>query len=136
MKRRRTMTTLSLALGTLLALTPGALAGERVPDSKEISQMAKNATTAADHERVAQNYLRHANVLDEKADKLERELNNEKVGPKSPMEIKWPAMVVNARERKERLAMQTRRAAKEAHQLAEHHSKLSGRTLEQIASLD
>jgi hypothetical protein len=45
-------------------------------------------------------------------------------------------MVVNARERKERLAMQARRAAEESRRLAAHHSKLAGHSLDEIAALE
>ena len=130
------MTTLSITLAAALALVPGAFASERARNAHDIAEMAKSATTPADHARVARGYLEHARSLDAKADKLERDVEAAKSGPKSAMEAKWPAMVTGSRDRKERLAMQTRRAAQEAQRLAEHHSKLAGRSLEQIAALD
>jgi hypothetical protein len=133
MKTRYQMT---IALAGVLALAPATIAAERGPDSKQVTQMAKNATTPADHEKVARHYLDLSKAQNEKAEKLEQEMKEMKAGPKSPMEVKWPAMVVNARERKERLAMQARRAAQESHRLAEHHSKQAGRSLDQIADVD
>jgi hypothetical protein len=118
----------TFTLAAALTLVPGALAGERVPEAKEIGQMAKNAATPADHAKVAQSYAAHANNLDAKAARIEREIEASKPAPKSAMETKWPAMVVNARERKERLAMQARRAAEESRRLAGGTSCQAGRT--------
>ena len=136
MKSSCRMTTLSMTLAAALALVPGAFASDGVRNANELSQMAKNATTPADHARVARGYLTHAKSLDEKAGKLEREVEASKAGPKSAMETKWPAMVTASRDRKEQLAMQARRAAQESQRLAEHHSKLSGQSIDQIAALD
>jgi hypothetical protein len=127
--------TLSIAIGTLLAI-PGAFADERVPDIKEITQMAKSADTPAEHERVARSYVLHARALEFKAEKLEREVQAQRTGPTRGMEQKWPGLIKTKRQRNEQLAMQTRRAAEESLRLAEYHSKLAGRTLEQIATLD
>jgi hypothetical protein len=128
------MTTLSLT--ALLTLAPGAIAGARLPEAKEIGQMAADARTPADHKQVAKSYVAYAKYMEERADKLDREVQAAKSGPKSAMETKWPAMVVNARERKVRLAMQARRAAEESRRLAAHHSKLAGHSLDEIAALE
>jgi hypothetical protein len=135
MTKRHTKATLSIALAAFLAvLAPGAFAAKPVAEAKEISKMAKEADTPAEHAQVAKQYLLRAKALEAKADEIERDLRDQKNGPHNPMATKWPAMVNGARERQERVAMQTRRAAQESYRLAEHHSKLSGRSLDQISS--
>jgi hypothetical protein len=128
-------TKLSIALGALLlAATPGFSAN--APNSKEVAKMAQTANSPSDHANVAKHYLDLSKQHEAKADKLEKELSRYNPGPTAAMEQKWPALMNASRERKERLAMQSRRAAQEARQLAKHHSQRAGRTLEQIASLD
>jgi hypothetical protein len=126
---------LIMTVGAFAVLAPNASAVERVLEEKEIAKLAKSAETPAEHTQVAQQYLLRAKALEEKADKIERELRAERQGWQPPMATKWPAMVENTRERKERVAMQARRAAKESTELAAHHSKLAGKSLDQIATL-
>jgi hypothetical protein len=128
-------TVLALTLGAFAVMTPGALAVERVLEEKDIAKLAKAAESPADHARVAQQYLWRAKSLEGKADKIERELRSEREGWQPPLATKWPAMVENVRERKERVAMQARRAAKESLELAAQHSKLAGKSLDEIATL-
>lgn len=135
MPRSIKQTILIMAVGAFAWLTPNATAVERVLEEKEIAKLAKSAETPAEHAQVAQQYLWRAKALEAKADKIERELRNERQGWQPPLATKWPAMVENSRERKERVAMQARRAAKESMELAAHHSKLAGKSLDEIATL-
>lgn len=126
---------LSIALGVALSLAaPGAFAGERAVQ-KDLTEMARDASSPADHAKVARQYLDRAEALTAKADKLEQELRASE-GNKTAMHQKWPGLMNAARDKKERTAMQARRAAQESHNLALHHSRLAGRTLEEIAALD
>ena len=135
MSRKIKNSILSVTAGAMLALfAPNAMAVERVLEEKEIAKMAREADSPAEHTEVAKQYVWRAEALEAKADKIERELRDEKQGF-NQMAHKWPAMVQNQRERKERVAMQARRAATEAMRLAEHHSKLAGKALDEIASL-
>ena len=133
-------TTLSLALGALLTVaTPGLFAASEVAGSQEIAAIATKASTPDEHSKVARRYLNLAKSLDATAEKLERELRGSDSGPTRAMEQKWPALMSKSgqsRERKERLAMQNRRAAQESYDLARLHSKLAGTTIEQIAARD
>ena len=133
----RKQTTLTLALGMILGLTipAAATAAERVPDVKDIDAIAKTASSPADHVRVAKQYLNRAQSLEAKADKMERDLRGS-TNNRSAMDQKWPALMNGMREKKEQNVMQARRAANESRELAQHHSRLAGRTLEQIAQLD
>lgn len=125
---------LSMALGALLTVTaPGAFAESKTPDLKETAKMASRARTQSEHAVVAQRYLVHVSELERKAGLLEDEVRNWNPGPTAAMEQKWPALMQASRDRKARLAMQARRAAKESRDLALHHSKLAGRPLEELA---
>jgi hypothetical protein len=117
--------------GVLLALAPVTLRGtepvQTAPrEAADLGKLAKRANSPSDHLEVAKMYERRATTLDATADRLERELGREKATPPSVMETRWPAMVVNARERREQLAMQSRRAAEECFRLAAHHRSLAG----------
>ena len=128
---------LSIALGMMMGVTaPGALAGERAANEKELTQMARAAASPAQHANVATQYMARAEALDAKADKLEQELRDSDTRAKTAMDQKWPGLMAGMRERKEKLAMQTRRAAQESRDLAMHHSRLSGRNLDEIAKRD
>ena len=133
----RKQTTLTLALGMILALTvpAAATAAERAPNVKDIDAIAKTASSPADHVHVAKQYLNRAQALEAKADKLERELRASTKN-RSAMDQKWPALMNGMRDKKEQNVMQARRGANEARELAQHHSRLAGRTLEEIAQLD
>jgi hypothetical protein len=114
----------SIVFGAALTLGVPAVGAERALESKDIEKLAKVAQSPAEHAKVAKHYRLRAESLTEKADRLEREVREQKASP-SPMAQKWPAMVVNARERKEQVAMQARRAAQESLMLAERHEDLA-----------
>ena len=132
MPAKSNQTLFSLALGALLAWSPAAVrgaepAGTKPLDAAGIERMAKDAKSPADHARVATQYELRGKSLEERADKIEGEVRQDKAAP-SAMATKWPAMVVNARERREQSAMQARRAAEECYRLAQHHRTLAGDT--------
>jgi hypothetical protein len=108
---------LSLMLAAGLAFAAGA---------QKLQTMANNANTPAAHSEVARGYLEWAKSLDEKAAK--HESNAERLARDAaynPMKHKWPAMAAAPAERERRLAMQARRAANEARQLAMKHEALA-----------
>jgi hypothetical protein len=96
--------------------------------------MAKEADSPTEHAEVARQYLWRAKALETKADQIEKDLLDSKDGY-NQFNQKWPAMVNSQRERKERTAVQARRAAKESMELAEHHGKLAGKSLDQLAAV-
>ncbi|HYO81905.1 MAG TPA: hypothetical protein VES20_10915 [Bryobacteraceae bacterium] len=124
---------LSMALGVLLAASaPAVVAGERSTKPAEIQQMARNANTPEEHAKVAKLYLSRADELSSTADRLERQVREGTL----PMGQKWPGMIAGMRDKQERNAMQARRAANEARELALHHSRLAGRSLDQLSEVD
>lgn len=126
MTRRYTKVMLAtMFAGVLMTGAPAARADEAVLEAKAIAKMASEAQSGAEHEKVAKHYRLRAESLEAKANKLETEVRKQKAAPPNSMEAKWPAMIVNARERKERVAMQLRRAAQECYTLAERHSDLA-----------
>ena len=132
----RKQTILTVALGMMLGLmVPAGTAAERVLEAKDIDAIAKTADNPADHAQVAKQYLTRAQDFEDKADKLDRDLRAS-ANNRSAMDQKWPGLMNGMREKKEQNVMQARRAADESRQLAQHHSRLAGRTLEQIAQLD
>ena len=134
--KSRKQTILTLALGMTLGLmVPAGTAAERVLEAKDIAAIAQTANNPADHARVAKQYLSRAEALEARADKMEGELRASRTN-RSAMDQKWPALMNGMREKKEQNVMQARRAANESRELAQHHSRLAGRTLEQIAQLD
>ena len=123
-----------IALGALLAIgSPAVMAEKTRVDDRQLDRNARTAQTPAEHEAVAREYVTRARALEQKAELIERELRDTRSGPANPMAYKWPAMA-GGRARQERMAVQTRRAAQESYALAERHSKLAGRSLEQIAT--
>jgi hypothetical protein len=116
-----------------MAVTP-LVAAEKPMEPKQIAQLAKDAQTSSEHAEVAKQYRTHAASLEQKAARYEEQVQD--AGPTRAMEQKWPAMIVNARERKAQLAVQARRAAQESYRLAEHHDKLSQQSGERTAARD
>jgi hypothetical protein len=125
----------SAFLGILMALTPVA-ASEKPVEPRQIAQLAKDAKTSAGHTEVARQYRAHAASLEQKAIRYEQEARVQDAGPTRAMEQKWPAMIVNARERKARLAVQARRAAQESYRLAGRHERLAQQSGERSAARD
>ena len=96
-------------------------------DPQKLQTMARNATTPAAHAEVARGYADWAVSLDAKA--VTHEANAERMAKDTrynPMKHKWPAMAAAPVERERRLAMQARRAANEARELAQKHEALAG----------
>jgi len=136
MRSRYNKMAAATVFGVLLALTPAAPAAEKTLEPKKIAQLAKDAQTPAEHSEVAKQYRQHAVSLEKRAAKLEEEARVQDAGPTRAMEQKWPAMIVNARERKAQMAVQARRAAQESLTLAERHEKLAERAGERVAGRD
>ena len=127
MKSRIKTTILTLGVGGLLALVPAALSATELNAAGKttaLETLAKEAKTSSEHAEVARQYELRGKGLQAKAESMEREIRQQRANP-SAMETKWPAMVANARERREQVAMQTRRAAEESFRLAEHHRTLA-----------
>ena len=136
MRSRYNKMAAALVFGALLALTPAAPAAEKNLEPKKIAQLAKDAKTSTEHAEVAKQYRDHAVSLEKRAVKLENEARVQDAGPTRAMEQKWPAMIVNARERKAQMAVQARRAAQESLALAERHEKIAQQGGERVASRD
>jgi hypothetical protein len=111
-------------IGPMLAgavlLTPGVKAEPAVNPGK-IEQLAKNASTAAEHSEVARQYRLRAESLEAKALLHEEEAGKLAKRPLPGLAHKWPAMVARPAEQERRLALQARRAARESYELADRH---------------
>jgi hypothetical protein len=126
MKTRGVKTLGAMILGALLMFAAPALYGaEPVLEAKQIEQLAKKADSSEEHAVVAKHYRARAENLEAEADKLEREVRQRRSAT-NPMAAKWPAMTNSGIPKKERLAMQARRAARECLQLAVYHQRLAG----------
>lgn len=124
---------LSLCLMALALPTP-ARAGEEksgrafATDTK-LEQLAEAAQCAAEHGDVARQYRLRAEHLEAKAVKHEEKAAELEARPKRPMQAKWPAMARKPWVKEREMAVQARRAAKEAQQLADRHVRLGVETL-------
>lgn len=127
---------LSAVLGGLMIPVPELRAAQPALDAKAVDRLAVDARSSTEHLSVAKHYRERAKSLEDKASKLERAVREEKTRPQSAMETKWPAMIVNARERKVQIAMQSRRAAQEALALAQRHEKLAAQADASVASAE
>lgn len=110
-------------LGGLLIAAPADKSS--MIDDKQLLSMAKSANTAEAHLTVAKAYDSKAEALEAKARKHEAkadELANRT--SYNPMAAKWPAIVQGPIDRERQLAMQARRAAFEARDLAARHRDL------------
>lgn len=89
---------------------------------KKLAAMAISAKTEAEHSAVARQYDSRADAFEAKAKRHDAEadkLANQKVY--NPMMHKWPALAQAPAEKQRRLAMEARRAAQEARDLAGKH---------------
>lgn len=97
-------------------------------DDKQLSQWAKEAKTAADHNRLADLYQKRAEALEAKAAEHENEAN--RLGSRqgyNPMAHKWPAMARGPVDMERSNAIQARRAARKALVLAARHRDLAAK---------
>ena len=127
---------LTAILGASIMSTPRIRAAEPGISASAIDRLVVDARTSAEHDTVAKHYRERAKSLEAKADRIERDIREEMARPKSPMEIKWPAMIVNGRERRAQIAVQSRRAAQEALTLAQRHEKLASQAGDSVASAE
>ncbi len=88
------------------------------------------AAGPVNHREMVKTYGGRAVELEAKADRHEKEAERlDKASLNNPLRHKWPAMAAAPAERERRLAMQARRAASEARQLAAKHHSLSEQKL-------
>jgi hypothetical protein len=116
--------TMALAAALLLAFPPASTAAEPVDEAK-LEAMARDAKTPAEHAKVAKQYRLRAEAFETNAKKHEEEARKLQAQPRSPLELKWPAMARKPWERETQLAMQARRAAQEAYAVADKHIRLA-----------
>ena len=114
-----------LSLALLLVSGPPAAAAEPLIGATELQDLARNASTSAEHATVAKHYRMRAESFEAKAKAHDETAKELKSTPLPPMAHKWPSMVNRPWEREERLAMQARRAAQESLALAGRHLQLS-----------
>lgn len=110
----------------ILILTAASLSIAAEADSKQLQAKARAANSPTAHSEVSRDYLDRAAALDAKASRHEAEAERmAKDTNYNPMNHKWPALAAAPAERERRLAMQARRAANEARELAQKHEKLA-----------
>lgn len=97
-------------------------------DDKQLARLAKEAKTAAEHNRVASLYEKRAEALEAKAKEHEAEATRlESKQGYNPLAHKWPAMARGPVEHQRSKAMQARRAARESLELAARHREQAGK---------
>lgn len=103
------------------ALNGGAAAVVKVVSIEQLAERARAARTAEEHHAVADGYQKLASQQRERAERHEQEA--ERLAPRGfhPMLHKWPGLALAPANRERARAMQARRAANEAMQLAEIH---------------
>lgn len=97
-------------------------------DDKQLALMAKDARTAAEHERVADLHKKRAETFEAKAvehEKAASRLSNQQ--GYNPMAHKWPAVARGPADLERSKAMQARRAAREALVLEARHRELAAK---------
>jgi flagellar motor protein MotB len=119
--------TMALAAALLMAFSPALTAAEPVDEAK-LEAMARDAKSPADHAKVAKQYRLRAEAFEAKANKHEEEARKLQAQPRSPLEMKWPAMARKPWEREAQLAIEARRAAGEAYAAADKHIRLAVET--------
>jgi len=126
------MTTMTIAaLGAAAAIlmtTAGAgraMAAEPVTETAKLHRMAREATTAAEHVKVAKLFRLQAEQMEAKAAVHEKKAREYAAAPKSPLAHKWPAMAPQKDRQERELAMQARRAASESLEMAARHTQLA-----------
>lgn len=94
-------------------------------DPKNLEALAEKASTPAEHVKVAKEYRLRAEQLDEKAQQHEEEARKLEKRPRTALEYKWPAMGRQPWVEERKLAMQAKRGANEARELADKHQALA-----------
>lgn len=117
-----------VAVLAALSLTANPIDQATKVDDKQLSQMAQQARTAAEHNRVAALYEKRAEAMEAKAKEHEAEATRlENRQGYNPMAHKWPALAKGPVEHQRSKAMQARRAAREALELAARHRELAAK---------
>lgn len=116
------------AAAAFLMTTAGAaqaVAAEPVSESVKLHRMAREATTAADHARVAKLFRLRGEAMEAKALEHESRARQFSEQPKPALAHKWPSMVPQKSAEERKLAVQTRRASREAFEMASKHVQLA-----------
>jgi hypothetical protein len=98
--------------------------GAQTGNEKDLQQMAKAATTSAQHAQVSKQYTLRAEQFEAKAKK--HEANAAELAARKnnyAMTHKWPAMIQGPIDREKQLAIEARRAAEESLTLAAKHGQ-------------
>lgn len=115
----------ALVAGFLLTGTSAALAQARQSAEDTLARRSQEATTAREHAGIAREYRLRAEALDKQAKAYEAEAARKSARPRFPVEGKMVAHIRNTGERERQLAVQTRRAAEQALERADHHVRLA-----------
>lgn len=110
----------------ILTLIAAAALSAAPQSTQQLQAMARSANSPTKHAEVARAYTDRAAELDAEALRHEAEAQRLlKDNGYFPMRHKWPALANAPAETKRRLAMQARRAAHEARELARKHQGLA-----------
>lgn len=125
----KTMTLTAAGTVAVLMLTSAgigrAAAAEPVSEMAKLHRMAQEATTSADHAKVAKLFRLQGEAMEAKASTHEKNAKEFEARPKSPLAHKWPAMAPRQGREERALAVQARRAAQESFDLAAKHIQLA-----------
>ncbi|MGE0592385.1 MAG: hypothetical protein AB7G23_18930 [Vicinamibacterales bacterium] len=134
MKTMTRGTLTALAVTTLLFGSAGLTTATAAPQaqaqagptaSDTLARRSAEATTPAEHASVARDYRLRAEAFEEQAQEHEADAVRLAERRRFPVELKMPAVLRRDGERERRLAMQARRAAREAYERADHHIRLA-----------
>lgn len=120
--KHRSFIPAAFALAATLAMTDApALAAS---DTAELAQLSQAANTPKEHSEVARQYRAKAADMNAKAVKHEAEVKRLEVR-RSPLDFKSPALSDRQIGKERQLAMEARRAAREASAQALNHTQLA-----------
>lgn len=111
-----------IATATLALLSVPAMAQSLMALSATHAKAA-SATTAAQHATVAKEYRLHAESLNAQAAAHEKSVKD--LVRAMPQVQKWPGLASGQLQTEKSKAVETRRAAREAMELADHHMRLA-----------
>lgn len=122
-----TWTAVTTAAAFLMATAGAAraVAAEPVSESVKLHRLAQSATTAAEHAKVAKLFRLQGEAMEAKALAHESKAKEYSSQPKPALAYKWPSMVPQKGAEERKLAVQARRASREAFEMASKHVQLA-----------
>jgi hypothetical protein len=112
------------------------VSAQEAKPAPSLQALSLAASSVEEHQDVAKRARTQAAELNAKADRHEKRVAELMAQPAPPIAHKWPAMQPKPWEKERKLAVQARRGAVEAAQLAARHEELATRTAAKSADVD